>query len=103
MSEIAAKKHSRFGIASCVIGVFNLVYVGEWVFGWLGIFNRLVGDGPVLGLLVVPLIFLVGGLGILTGILGGIGGLFESGRNRLFAVIGLVINLVPPAILLYFF
>ena len=98
------KKHSRFGIASCLIGVLNWGFIGLVVIdfraGRNGFMDYLIGDGPVLGLFVIPFLLLVipaiGIIGHVIGVLAAIVDLFQADCRRLFAVIGLIMNLIIP-------
>ena len=101
------KKHSRFGIASCLIGVLNWGFVGLVVIdfraGRNGFMDYLIGDGPVLGLFVIPFLLLIipaiGIIGNVIGVLAAIIGLSKTDQKRSLAVLGLIMNLIIPAIL----
>jgi hypothetical protein len=63
--------------------------------------NRLLGDGPVLGLVVFPVLFLVIPLfGNIIGLLFGLGELLLPNAQKHFAIIGILINIVIPIIIL---
>ena len=88
--------HSGVGLASFAISIFN--WVGSVVaFGFAAYFGTTASSSAppphwtmvVLGLAIIGLIF----LSILGAILG-IGGLCQSNRKRLFAGVGLGINLL---------
>jgi hypothetical protein len=105
MSEIIDRKHSRFGVVSFLIGVLNWSYAGILIFdvrdGHKGFIDYLAGDGPVLGLIVLPVFFLLipiigNGLGL---VIGGLG-LFQTKHKKPFTVLGLVMNAIIPAIFL---
>lgn len=106
MNEIIDRKHSRYGVASCLIGVLNLGYTGNLLFDWFNFVNDLVSMGPgaIFGLFFIPLLFLIipaigSGIGIIVGIVS----LSQANHKRLFAVIGLIMNIAGPAILLISF
>jgi hypothetical protein len=105
LSEIIDKQHSGFGIASSLIGVFNLCYAGILVFdvrdGHQGFIDYLLGDGPILGLIVFPVFFLIiPVIGNVLGLLNGLVGLFQTEYKKPFAVLGVLMNLVIPVIFL---
>ncbi|MDR3637025.1 MAG: hypothetical protein P4L84_24690 [Isosphaeraceae bacterium] len=91
--------HAGLGIASFLIGLF--VGIGEMaVVGWAGYIavtkpNTMTPESPmavILGLIMLggmAVAFLGAGLGI--------GGLFQKDRKRVFAVLGLIINVMTMA------
>ncbi len=103
MIEIVDKKHSRFGIASCLIGVLNLGYVGlvalDDSYGSNGFLYHLTRLGPagLLGLIFILLFYLLipaigNGLGFLVGTVE----LFNTQHKKLFAVLGVIVNAIIP-------
>lgn len=96
MSELVEKKHAPLGVASCVIGIFNLSYavflVYEFYFNDGKSFPK-EWFGQVSGLFFIPLLFLVipilgNGIGLFLGLVS----VFQRNHQRLFAVLGLAIN-----------
>jgi hypothetical protein len=105
MSEMIERHLSKFGIASCLIGVLNWSYAGFLVFdvrdGHKGFINYLLGDGPILGLIVFPVFFLIiPMIGNVLGFLVGIVALFQTECKRTFSFLGLVMNAIIPSIFL---
>lgn len=102
MSEIINKKQSRYGIASCLIGVLNLSYAGFWVFvtlkdlHWYPEF-LFGGPGGIFALVTIPILFLVvpavgNGIGLILGMIE----LFQPNCKRIFSVLGLIMNSLIP-------
>lgn len=102
MNKIIDTKNSRYGVASCLIGILNLVYSLNLLFDWFDIVNDLAG--PVFGLVFIPLLFLIipavgNGIGLVVGMIG----LYRTSQKRPFAVTGVAMNIVIPATLLIIF
>lgn len=118
MTAIAAK-HTRFGILSCLtaagvwlyfVVIFVLVFYVEG-------FTRLLSDAFLpdsrgisdfrgMGTAVVlfaVLFFFIPVIGHLLGLLLGVIGLFQTSRNRIFAIAGIILNLLPAVILVIFY
>jgi hypothetical protein len=107
MNEIIDRKHSGFGIASSLIGVFNLSYPVILVFddsngsnGFLYHLTR-IGPGGLLGLVFILLFYLIipvigNGLGLLVGLVG----LFQNTYKKPFAILGLVMNAITSVMFL---
>ena len=113
------KKHSKLGIASTVVAIgvwlyfaamFVLVFYVDGFSGYLtDLFvpeSRGMTDlrGMGVGVVLFSTIFLLLPiLGHLLGTILGTAGLFTTSRNRLFSVIGVVLNLLPAALLFVLF
>ncbi|MBX7055453.1 MAG: hypothetical protein K1X36_10885 [Pyrinomonadaceae bacterium] len=113
------KKHSKLGIASTIVAVgvwvyfavmFVLVFYVDGFSGYLtDLFvpeSRGMTDlrGMGVGVVLFSTIFLLlPVVGHLIGTILGTAGLFVTSRKRLFSVIGIVLNLLPAAVLFFLF
>ncbi len=118
-TTVVRKKHSKLGIASTVVAIgvwlyfaamFVLVFYVDGFSGYLtDLFvpeSRGMTDlrGMGVGVVLFSTIFLLLPiLGHLLGTILGTAGLFTTSRNRLFSVIGVVLNLLPAALLFVLF
>lgn len=105
-------RHTKLGIASCVIAV--LVYLYFLVAGYIGLYglDALFKDSNELAALGIVIIsffihLAVCSVGFIIGLVFAIVGLTLKDRKRLFAVVGLVLNLIPLvsaiSLAIYFF
>jgi predicted cobalt transporter CbtA len=108
MTEMPVEKHSKFAVAATILPLAVWVYLGlltllviskpfvrfvNWIFRDDGL--------GALGVSLILAIFLFGVIpiaGHLAGIVCGIIGLFSKNKMRIFAVIGLILNITPFAI-----
>jgi hypothetical protein len=84
------KRHSRWGIASTVMGFLSIVLAGA-LWGLAAYAGN--SDNPTVNTIVVTL-FIAGGFINLTGLLVGLGSLLQHDRKRLFPIVGLSLNLL---------
>lgn len=110
MNPTIVKKHSKSGVASCLIALGVWFYFGVVILCvfyserfWKildNIFSKSDGTSGLgeLGLAIIFLIFLlvvVPFIGHLIGLILGAIGTIQSTKNRLFGVIGLILNIFP--------
>jgi hypothetical protein len=103
-----ALKHSKLGIASCLIAVF--VYIYFFVMGWLLIYGLgdifpkdANADVAILGAVVGFFIHLaVCSVGFIVGLVFSGVSLVQKDRKRIFAVLGLILNILPLVVALIF-
>lgn len=96
--------HSKTAIASTILPIAVWSYLGlsGLILSWrpsLRLVDRIFGDSiGALGVAVILAVFLFGLIpiaGHLAGAICGIIGLFSKDKKRIFAVIGLVLNILP--------
>jgi hypothetical protein len=84
------KRHSRWGIASTVMGFLSIVLAGA-LWGLAAYAGN--SDNPTVNTIVVTL-FIAGGFINLTGLVAGFGSVFQRNRKRLFPIVGVALNLL---------
>lgn len=107
MTKISAKRHSKLAIASTILPLAIWLYLGLlgliiiwrpfWRFvDWL--FGNSVGALGVIFILAAVLFAIIPAAGHLAGMICGFIGLFSKNKKRIFAVIGLILNILPIAV-----
>lgn len=112
------KPHSKIGIFSCITAVAVWIYLAAafylifYVDGFTKILtdifvpeSRGVSDLRGMGIAVVlfaVIFFIIPAVGHIIGALAGTIGLFRSGTRRLFSIVGVILNVLPTAILFVF-
>jgi energy-converting hydrogenase Eha subunit G len=113
------KKHSKIGIASCLIAVAVWIYFGVLLYLFFRVesFARLLGENFIsesrgmndfsgLGtaiVLLALLFFFVPAIGHLLGFFLGVTGFLRDDANRTFPVVGVILNILPFVLGLIFY
>jgi hypothetical protein len=101
-------KHSKLAVASTILPLAVWLYLGltlGLIFRWRGFWrlvDRIFGDhsgGLIVVIILAVILFgVIPVAGHLAGIICGITGLFSKDKKRIFAVIGLVLSVLPLAV-----
>lgn len=119
MGEATEKRHSKLGIASCLVAFCVWIYFVTvfYLFFYVDGFSKYIGDAVTpeshgmtdlsgMGVAIVAMTLMFVGIPIFghaIGLLIGTIGVFRSSKKRLFSAVGILLNLLPIFILLLLF